>query len=695
MAVLPVEKIHIVVHKSIKDQFLRELQKAAVVHITELAESTARTPVELFRIEDALGQLKAYKKRNPLSMFFNMKRPVEYDDFVESTQSYDYGQMVDQVQRIKAERDDLIARFHKIEDDIVMLSPWKPYNENLSALRSFKHTVVIPVMAPSDEALQAVRENTEDIACFSEHISTVGTNLYHLFFVTKEQSAALRAQLVENECEIFDLREYDGIPEKLVHDLEQELIQKTKHIQELNDKEQALSEEINQLEASRDLLSIEHEKARVADALPETIQTTNVIGWVLRRNLKRLDKLVDKFQFVYYEKIERDPEERPPVALQNPRLSKPYEMLVKLYSMPHPKEYDPTPFLAFFFPIMFALCITDAVYGILLILVSLYLMHRVSGDKSLFRILLIGGVLTIFTGAMVGGWLGDIFDYIGFGPLVRFKQSVMLFDPIENPMIFIAIALGLGFIHMMLGIAIEIVDSIKNREYSQAIFANLTWFVILPSIILYFSIFNASPSVKAVLEIVLWICLMGIVVASHPEGKPSPIDQVIWAIIIWILWYFGTSVAGSLLQFNYVIQLPKVLLLAVVPFLAIEVIRYKYMKRVLGKVAWGLYNLYGISSYLGVLLSYVRLMALGMVTGVIAIAINKIAWMLTGIPYLGMILVIIILIPSHLFNLIINTLGGFIHTMRLQYIEFFGRFYSGGSKPFKPFGIETDYVEIK
>jgi V/A-type H+-transporting ATPase subunit I len=84
-----------------------------------------------------------------------------------------------------------------------------------------------------------------------------------------------------------------------------------------------------------------------------------------------------------------------------------------------------------------------------------------------------------------------------------------------------------------------------------------------------------------------------------------------------------------------------------------------------------------------------------MVTGVIAIAINKIAWMITDIPVVGIVLVIIILIPSHLFNLIINTLGGFIHTMRLQYIEFFGRFYSGGSKPFKPFRLETNYVEIK
>jgi V/A-type H+-transporting ATPase subunit I len=695
MAVLPVEKIHIVVHKSIKDAFLHELQKEGIVHITELEESSSRADGDLSRIDDALGQLAAYKKRSPLSMFFSMKRAMPYEIFIKTSRSYDYAKTVTQIENIKSEREQLLARIHQIEDDIRLLSPWKPLKDDLETLHAFKKTEAIPVIIPSAETLQAVEEITKDMPCSAELINTIGTNLYYIFFIKKEQSGPLRARLVENDCEIIDFQQHEGIPEKTVQSLERERAAKETRVEELNEQERNISAELDRLEASSDLLAIEQNKENIAGALPETIRTTNIIGWVLRRHLKRLDKIVDRYQYAYYEKVERDPDERPPVALQNATLSKPYEMLVKLYSMPHPKEYDPTAFLAFFFPVMFGLCITDAVYGILLILISLYLMRRVSGDKSLFKILLVGGILTIFAGAMVGGWVGDIFEYIGLEPLIRFRQSVMLFDPVKDPMIFIAIALGLGFIHMMLGIAIEIVDGLRNGEYGQAIFANLTWFIILPSIIFYFTIFGSSPTAKAVLEIVLWVCLMAIIVASHPEGKPSPIDQVIWAFIIWILWYFGTSTAGNLLQFSYVIQLPKSVFFAVIPLLGIEIIRFKHMKQVLGKIAWGLYNIYGISSYLGVLLSYVRLMALGMVTGVIAIAINKIAWMITGIPVIGVVLVIIILIPSHLFNLIINTLGGFIHTMRLQYIEFFGRFYSGGSRPFKPFRLETDYVEIK
>ena len=575
------------------------------------------------------------------------------------------------------------------------MSPWAPFKDDLGIMRTFKKTEAITAIIPSSETLQAVEETIKEIPYSAEHVNTVGTNLYNIFFVKKEDGATLRARLVEAGCEITDIQRYEGIPKRIVRDLENERSDKIRRVEELNWRERELSNELSKLEATSDMLSIEQKKTSVAEALPETIRTTNIIGWVLRRHLKRLDRIIERSQYAYYEKIERDEGERPPVALQNATLSRPYEMLVKLYSMPHPKEYDPTAFLAFFFPVMFGLCITDAAYGILLILISLYLMRRVSGDKSLFKILLVGGILTIFAGAMVGGWVGDIFEYIGLEPLIRFRQSVMLFDPVKDPMIFIAIALGLGFVHMMLGIAIEVVDDIKNREYGQAIFANLTWFIILPSVLLYAVVFRSSLIGKAILELILWICIVGIILASHPEGKPKAVDQLAWAPIVFFIWYGISSFAFGFLNIRYVIQIPAYLYLTAAPLLVFELTRPKEMKKVLGKIAWGFYNLYGISSFLGVLLSYVRLMALGMVTGVIAIAINKIAWMITGIPVIGIVLVIVILIPAHLFNLVINTLGGFIHTMRLQYIEFFGRFYSGGSKPFKPFRLETDYVDIK
>lgn len=695
MAVLPIEKVHIVVYKKIKDAFLEDLQREEIVHITELEETTPKTSREVTRINEALSQLSGYKKRSPLAMFFPIKRPMKFDAFLHSAGTYNYETTVNVLEEIKNDRERTLARSKKLQDAIAALTPWEPFADDLTRLRSLKQTDALPVAIPTQEALEGLPDHLKDIPYSYERVNTAGATEYGIFFVKREHSARLRTILIEQGCEIVDFREYSGIPADLIASFKNESAQTQHHIEDLAQQEARLAGDLKQLENTSDHLANQEHKTQIAQALPETIRTVNIIGWILRRNMKRLDNLVQRAQYAFYEKIEPEPGERPPVALQNVSLSKPYEMLINLYSMPDSREYDPTPFLAVFFPIMFGLCITDAVYGILLILISLFLMKKVTGDKSLFNILLVGGIFTIFTGAMVGGWMGDIFEYIGYIPLINFKNTFMLFDPVKQPMVFIGLALALGFIHMMLGIAIEIVDNLRNHEYSQAVFANLTWFIILPSIILYFTAFSSSPIAQGILEIVLWACIMGIIVASHPEGKPNPIDQVVWGVLLWILWYFGTSTAGTLLQFSYVIEVPKYMLLMLIPLLGFEIIRFKHMKQVLGKIAWGFYNLYGISSYLGVLLSYVRLMALGMVTGVIAIAINKIAWMVTGIPVVGIVLVILVLIPSHLFNLVINTLGGFIHTMRLQYIEFFGRFYSGGSKPFKPFRMETDYVELK
>jgi V/A-type H+-transporting ATPase subunit I len=695
MAIIPVEKIHLVIHKSIKDAFLHELQKRGIIHITELKESTPHTSETLTRVNEALGQLSGYKKRSMLETFIKIKKPIGFEQFEKTVLSYDYGKTIKQLAEVKTKKERNEADLRTYTDQIELLLPWVPFDYDLNVLGSFKETATITCEVPSHEILDELPHILEEIPYSYEIINSTDAAIYCIFYVKKNQEHMLRSRLIENDCDTVDFKDFVGTPKNIISALRGKITALKNELEDLQEKELRLSEEISKLEIVSDLVANEHKKKEIAGSLPETSRTVHVVGWVKKRDMKQLEALVTDARLAVYETIKPDPDEHPPVALKNPKWSRPYEELIKLYSMPQPHEYDPTPFLAFFFPIFFALCITDAIYGLFMIFFSLYLLRKVAGNRNLIWIIFVGGILTIFSGAMVGGWAGDLFEYIGFQPLIQLRQSLMLFDPLKNPMIFIGIALGLGFIHMMLGIAIEVVDSIRNKEYSQAVFANLTWFIILPSILLYFVVFSSSTAGRIVLEIVLWFCIVGIIVASYPQGKAHPIDQIALGIIIWLIWYKLTELFASMFNFKYTIQIPGYVYAFIIPLLIIEIVRFKEMKKALGKVAWGLYNLYGISSYLGVVLSYVRLMALGMVTGVIAIAINKIAWMITGIPVIGGLLVILILIPSHLFNIVINALGGFIHTMRLQYIEFFGRFYTGGSKPFKPFNFETKYVEIE
>ncbi len=108
----------------------------------------------------------------------------------------------------------------------------------------------------------------------------------------------------------------------------------------------------------------------------------------------------------------------------------------------------------------------------------------------------------------------------------------------------------------------------------------------------------------------------------------------------------------------------------------------------------GLLSLYNISGYLSDLLSYSRLFALGLATGVIAMVINTIAQMLMGAGPLGMVVAALVVFGGHAFNIVINVLGAFVHSSRLQYIEFFGKFYEAGGKAFLPLALRTKYTNI-
>ena len=112
------------------------------------------------------------------------------------------------------------------------------------------------------------------------------------------------------------------------------------------------------------------------------------------------------------------------------------------------------------------------------------------------------------------------------------------------------------------------------------------------------------------------------------------------------------------------------------------------------RLALGAYDIYNITGWLSDVLSYSRLLALGLATGVIASVVNQMGSML-GKSVFGVILFIVVFIVGHAMNLAINLLGAYVHTNRLQFVEFFGKFYEGGGKPFEPFHAETKYVDIK
>ena len=112
------------------------------------------------------------------------------------------------------------------------------------------------------------------------------------------------------------------------------------------------------------------------------------------------------------------------------------------------------------------------------------------------------------------------------------------------------------------------------------------------------------------------------------------------------------------------------------------------------RILKGLYGVYGVTSYLSDILSYSRLLALGLATSVISSVFNKMGSML-GDGVFGVIVFILVFVVGHSLNLAINALGAYVHTNRLTFVEFFGKFYEGGGRKFAPFTEETSYFTVK
>jgi V/A-type H+-transporting ATPase subunit I len=116
-------------------------------------------------------------------------------------------------------------------------------------------------------------------------------------------------------------------------------------------------------------------------------------------------------------------------------------------------------------------------------------------------------------------------------------------------------------------------------------------------------------------------------------------------------------------------------------------------KNILKRLLSGVLSLYNVTGYLSDLLSYSRLLALGLGTGVIASVVNTLGTMF-GLNVFGIIVLVIVFIIGHTFNLAINALGAYVHSSRLQYVEFFGKFYEGGGKRYEPFRKNTKYITL-
>ncbi len=379
-----------------------------------------------------------------------------------------------------------------------------------------------------------------------------------------------------------------------------------------------------------------------------------ITGYVTKNDGAKLSKhLFEKFEAeVELEDVDGDDV---PVVIKNNKFTEPVEGVLLSYSAPNRKEIDPTAIMAIFYYVFFGLMFSDAGYGLVMSLgcgaAILAFKNMEQGLKKSLRMFFWCGISTFFWGLMFGSFFGDAISVISTtflgkeAPLIPGLTTPIWFNPTDGagPTKLLMISFLFGIIHLFAGLTLQAVNYIRNKQFIYAVFDDLSWMLLVGG---------------AVLALLSTEMLAGMAGFKLPE---------IWLTI-------GGVIA----------------LVGAVIILFCSARNRNPFKRLIK----GAYNLYGVTSYLSDILSYSRLLALGLATGVVAQVFNQLGSMFGG-GVIGVIGFTLVFIIGHVLNIGINALGAYVHTNRLQFVEFFGKFYEGGGREFTPFAVKTKYYNIK
>jgi V/A-type H+-transporting ATPase subunit I len=746
MAIAPVQKVLIAIHKSEEQAFLKELQKLAIIHITQtqIVEETVQKQIAediLTEINSAIEYLTEFhEKKSIIGNLLSTKTPVTRQEFEKLSSTYNLNSILQEIKSIQIKLQGLLQAKKNLEDELRFLLPWKNLNYKVKDFYQLKSLIFYAGIFHNSEDINQVKLKSQEYPVHIELISEIDGNFYVIVLYPKELENLIKP--IFESLEIVDLGKYESTPAEVLDNIKEELYKLENEIAILKERLKPYLSEIPKLQILYDYYNNLFIQEKIASLLVQTKEALFIEGWIKQKDLSKLKELSRRFATMAYTILPEKKTETMPVALENRKLFQPFEMILELYTMPQPDELDPTPFLAPFFALFFGLCLTDAGYGIVLLVISLLLLKKLKTSPKFLKLLAICGIFTIFAGAMTGSWFGNLFDQLGFHPLQKLKERLTLFDPIKNPLPFFYLSLALGYVHLNYGIFIEIYDLIRQKKFISAILDQFPWVVLVNGLAIY-GIAGSYLSItfKIIICFLLTVAITLIVTFTRRNQESFvsqmfwggvflggltyllveinlyPINSQIFKLVACILIYCGLWALIVLTFKNqWLIKKRRMAIsmlsaLLFIIFLTTQIFHFPifwfigyaltvllldhHNRRQLKNFIWGLYNLYGGTNFLGVVLSYIRLMALGMVTGGIALAINTIAWMVIKIPLIGIFFGLIVLLFGHFYNLLINILGAFVHSLRLNYVEFFPRFFTGGGEKFSPFSEETKYITIK
>ena len=671
MAVVEMQKISISAHRSNRKAILETLQKLEVIQVVEAdldetglrhkntADARATFEKNADLADQALAVLDKYfpEKQGMLSGLAGKELidDASFDKVVESQQ--DCMAVARKIVRNEKEISECSGNILKNENQKESLVPWMNLDVPMSFTGTDKTAAFIgSVQGVCDEAqvYALIKEKTEGIEELSVTVLSSESDMTNIFVLCLKEAREKVESALRSLGFAKPPQAVLGVPKKVAEDLDRDTEKQKTEIERLKKGIEEYAGSREDLRVVSDYYRTRAEKYRLLGTIPQTRKAFFIEGWVPAESAEAVAKLLtEKYGAVvdYEEKKEGETE---PTLLRNNKFSRNYEPVLASYGLPQHGKVDPTTIMSFFYMFFFGMMLSDAGYGLLMVIgcgIALLKFPRMAqGMKKMITMFFWCGVSTVFWGIMFGGFFGDVIDVVAktfFGYTGDKIVKPLWFDPLTSPMRLLIWCMLFGIIHLFFGLGIKGYQHLKDGDI-----------------------------VGFVSDIIAWYAfLIGLILMLLPTDLFANIAQM---------------------QFNFppfVAPLAKGL--AIGGMVVILLMSGRANKNWGLRIALGAYDIYGVTGWLSDALSYSRLLALGLATGVIASVINTMAAMVgEGKGIIGLIIFFIIFIIGSVLNFAINLLGAYVHTNRLQYVEFFGKFYDGGGEPFEPFETKTKYIEF-
>ena len=552
------------------------------------------------------------------------------------------------------ERAEQLASITKLENSIESLTPWLPLDVPMKQ-KGTRRTAMLLGSMPGEMTMEriceVIAEKVPDAVGTDVHIVSSEQSAVYLAVVCMREDAAQVEEALRSEGFARPAQIWDDVPAYQKEELEGQIADCRQRIAQIEEEIRGYADQREKLKIVADYYRVRADKYAVLGQLPQSRRTFVISGYIPRSCAQKVaEYLAGKYECaVDIEDLKED--EEAPVILKNNPFSANMEGVVESYGLPAKGEIDPTTIMSFFYVFFFGMMLSDAAYGLIVTVVCGILVWRFprmsAGMKKSLKLFFYCGISTVVWGVLFGGYFGNIVDIVSakfFGRTIT--PPALWFVPLNEPMKLLLYSLLFGVIHLFTGLAIKGYLCIRDRKYMDFFCDVVLWFMLLTGLILMLLPSSLFASISQ-MEIVF----------------PAALNTLAKVL----------AAAGAI---------------------GIVLMSGRSNKNPALRIALGAYDLYNITGWLSDVLSYSRLLALGLATGVIASVINQMGSMLPN-NVIGVIFFIIIFLVGHSMNLAINLLGAYVHTNRLQFVEFFGKFYEGGGRPFHPFKENTKYADVK